>query len=206
MQAFKILLLFLTLPHFAFCGDFSEWWYDTPGGNILAYESWGDGDRVMLHCRDVLIQKGKGQYDDPILDYIERWYFYQNHVVGIYWKNDVRGYFIFNETDCSCQTFDNIQAFDERRAAHHAKPTFWTRWYDDSDMDAYRFLPDFSGLFFLLFLLGILAILAVLYIIQLIKTRFSLKNRVNQLSLSFFCLIAFAFWLRCWLHDHPQSF
>lgn len=197
MQAFKILLLLLALPHVAFCGDWSCWWYTTPDGNTICRDWYRYDECIMIKCGQ--------KYDEErdyrtVVDHVERWYLYRHHILGNYWQNGVQRYFIFNETDCVCQTFDNIQAFDESLTAHHLKPMFWTRWYDDSDMDDYLSLPNLSFLFYLPFL----GLLAVLSIIQLIRTRFSPKDRFNQLSFLFFCFLLLWRWL--WLNSHPQSF
>lgn len=196
MRAFKILVLFLALPQTAFCGGFSDWYYTTPIGNTISGAWRNDEVFVTIQCG----QMYDGLKDSrTIVENIERWYLYRHHILGKYWQNGIQRYFIFNETDCACETFDNVQAFDESRTGHHLKPMFWTRWYDDSDMDAYRSLGDLS---FLFFQLPLLLLCALLCIVQLVKTRFSLKNRLNQLSLLFFCVLL----LWHWLDSHPQSF
>jgi len=194
----KILLLFLALPHLAFSGGLSHWWRDTPGGNTISYESYADDHRVMVHC---------GQMYDVVKDYhrvidhVERWYFYQNHVVGIYWENGVRGYFIFAEDNCTCLTFTDLESFERQKKAMGIEPVFCTRWYStywgiltgEGDFaEGLNRIP----LYLLIFGLIIFAL------IQLIRTRFSPKNRINQFLLLAFCFIA----LRVWLDIHPQSF
>ncbi len=196
MQAFKSLLLFLMLPHFAFCGGFSDWSYTTQSRNTIS-GAWRNNE-VFVTIQCCQMYDGVQNYQ-TVVEHIERWYFYRNHILGNYWQNGVQRYFIFNETDCVCETFENTWAFDKSRIAHHLKPMFWTRWYDDSDMDAYRSLGDLS---FLFFQLPFLVLLVILSITKLIRTQFSVKNRFNQLSFLFFCFLP----LWHWLNTHPQSF
>ena len=195
----KTLLLFLALPHLVFCGDFSQWWRDTPGGNTISYEKLGNEHFVIIHCGHMYDVSGKDY--QRVVDHIERWYFYQNHVMGVYSKIGAHGYFIFNEYSCDCLTFADLEAFERQKREMGFEPKIWTRWYS-THWGVLTGEGDFGTPFDRLTLNLMILCLIIFTPIQLIRTRFSPKNRINQFLLLAFCLIA----VRIWLDVHPQSF
>ena len=192
MRLLRILFLTLALPHLAFCGGFSSWTRDTPGGNTICGEKF-----ILIYCN---YMRGVHQ-SQKCVDHIERWYFFRNHIVGNYWQDSVQQYFIFNETDCTCQTFNNEQDFEKSRVAQKLEPFFWTRWYS-TYWGVIIGEGNFRAFFDKLPVRLLILCFFVFTPIQLIRTRFSPKNRINQCLLLAFCLIA----LRIWLDVHPQSF
>jgi len=194
----KILIVFLALPQLAFCGDFSEWFRATPGGNTISYEALSNDQSVMIHCGRMY---DAGKDYQRVIDHIERWYFYKDFVVGNYWENGVREYFVFNELTCQCQTFSDWEAFEKQKRELGIKPIIWTRWYSKF-WGVITGEGDFGTPFDRLPLSLLIWCLIIITPIQLIMSRFSPKSRLNQILLLAFCSIAF----RLWLDIHPQSF
>lgn len=188
MRMLKTLLIVLSLPHFAFGGGFSSWGKSTPGGNEIFHESLPNEEFMMILC-------GKGY--NRGLDHLERWYYYQSHIVGTYWENGVLGYFIFNEANCECQTFINLETFERQKRELRLEPKIWTRWHSFLTEEGGIGIPEGAVPF--LFLTFCLIVFTP---ILLIITRFSPKNRINQFLLLAWCLIAAKVWLNC----HLQSF
>jgi len=192
----KTLLLFIFIPQLAFCGGFSSWGKPTPGGNEIFHESLPNEEFFMIRCGHSLYDKSRKDYDRAI-DHIERWYYYQGHIVGTYWKNGVLEYFIFQEGDCEGQTFMDVQAFEREKRALGLEPRIWTRWHSCFTEEGGFGIPDGAVPFLFLILC-----LIVFTPILLVLTRFSPKNRLNHFLLLAWCLIV----LRVWLDIHPQSF
>ena len=102
--------------------DFSNWWQDTPYGNEIAYDDWGTGSSIFVHCRR---ERNRSGVDD-----LRRWYFYRNTIVGE--LDDAAGhrYFAFNESTCETSYFTDRREFNRYIERSDLRPRLWTRWYD----------------------------------------------------------------------------
>jgi hypothetical protein len=104
-------------------GDFSEWWHKTPGNNEMSNQSFNDIHRNLFAC------KGSGW---PLLQYIEKWYFYKGFVIGTIEPNQPNQFFIINEQACTLDTFNSDVEFDQYLIQKRLKPILWTRWYNSN--------------------------------------------------------------------------
>ena len=67
--------------------------------------------------------------------YLKRWYFYEDHIVGIGRKrtegNYKNEYFVVNEKKSSLRLFENENSWNNYRESNNLNPKIWTRWFMD---------------------------------------------------------------------------
>ena len=175
-MSFLILLL---IPTIGQCAEFASWWQQTKYGNEVCSEKGAAGYINSIKCR----MSGYDNINGHTISNLDRWYFYQAHIVGEIVDNDKRSFFLFNELTCQSEVFSGREAFDERITELRLKPKIWTRWYKEN----YGLIitdGDFGdGLVFFLVIRPALFIITLVTLIGLIRTNLNLRHPFNKVML-----------------------
>lgn len=80
------------------------------------------------------------------LERVRKWYFYQDHIVGVFERDKVKAYFVINELNGTVAKFREEETWQAYINAYDLKPLLWTRWYSDNwnHMRALTFLLLFG--------------------------------------------------------------
>lgn len=113
---FSILLLTLSSK----AGDWSQWWHITPGGNEISNQSFNDVNRILFDCEGA---------ERPLVQFIDRWYFYKGYIIGTFQPNQPSQFFLIDEQSCAVDSFKDRAQFDLVLDQKGLKPRLWTRWY-----------------------------------------------------------------------------
>jgi len=120
MLNFKSHLLFLSFifstPLMA--GDWSEWFHQTPKGNLISNTSVQDKERIQFVCRES---------HKTLIQFIDSWYFYKGHIIGTLENNQPHKYFVIDEEFCRLDTFVSLPEFQSFLKQKELKPKIWTR-------------------------------------------------------------------------------
>lgn len=193
--ALCLLATILTcLPVLVFGGEFASWWQKTPGGNTIGYEKHSDEYQTVLYCST------DGSSYQPVRG-LARWYFLNNHIVGIRKIDSSTQYFIFNELTCVFEACNNRTEFENKLNARKLVPRFWTRWYDTNwgviiSCDGFE-----EGILLVLFKFPVIVLFLTLFSFLLVRTRFDLSQLPNKIGL----VILGAVLLRVLLDVVPDS-
>ncbi len=207
---FFCLLFLLSLVEGARGADFSNWRQDTPHGNEIAYDDWGTGSSILVHCRRSVDRVGVAG--------LRRWYFYGEAVVGELDDAAEHRYFAFDESTCETTYFSDRTAFDRYIERSDLRPRLWTRWHDSHHGVIYSSVRCFAcrpvqGLL-LWFILGALplrlaaalaigsgAIGAVWAVTRIVRSRFDLRRARTGIAILLIAGLA----VRLILDVYPHS-
>jgi hypothetical protein len=186
-MSYKIIILTLYLLiaclSNTYSRGFGDWQVETPYKNTIDNYS-GNGKTLRI----------KGNY----LDSLDRWYFYNTHVVGKREKG--KGYFIADEVSRNMQCFDSEADWGKTIDEKDLAPWLITRWHEGGEEYIFGliFLFVFGG-----FIIMIPLILAYLYAVYLaIRSGFKLNDPYTIVTLGMPLWIVIP-WL---LEVFPQSF
>lgn len=95
----------------------------TPGGNEISSQSFKNVNRILFVCKRI---------DQPLVQFIDRWYFYKGCVIGILDPDQPNQFFLIDEQSCALETFKDRAKFDLVLDQKGLRPKLWTRWYDSN--------------------------------------------------------------------------
>lgn len=180
MRLFLLFCLTLLLHYQGVCGDYSQWWWQSPGGNEVCYESWGQEWILAIKCKEEPVKTDGYGF---VIAYLKRFYFYKNHIVGEFRQDSALHYFVFNETDCGVLVFTEKDVFKQHLKKAGLIPIIWTRWYDENAVE-----PNFLIGYEMMVLLPLFGILLIFSLIVLIASRFKVPA-INWFFTLIFLLI-----------------
>lgn len=179
LNVITFLALSIVAPLKSSAIAWTDWSDKTPGGNEIS-DNWGS---MSIVVGDSLVLKG-----------LVKWYFYQNHIVGINTNNEGdTSYFIFNEGNDRLVLFNNSQSWKKTVLNNSLKPRILTRWFSHSWE---RF--TFPELLFT-FILGLVIILSWRYYFSK-KTFLKLGGKWF-----FFLTMLIYFFVLFFIKQHPFS-
>ena len=189
-----ILILLMGIPKIGNCAEFGSWWQKTPGNNEIANEKWRDNYIIGINCKDLRMkQKYHGDImrndSGNVISSLTKWHFYKNQIIGEFNNKGKKGYFIFNESTCQKEVFEEELKFKNKLKALNLKPKIWTRWYKSNWGIIFTSGAFEEGFIFLFIKLPILIILSLTFLIGLVKTKFNFKHKFNVISSAAFLLV-----------------
>lgn len=168
-------------------------------GNAIGWGSWRCetvNGSIIRHPGGSIYLESERNGNRINLSGLKKWYFYKDHIVGIYLVKDnsswVENYFVLNELNLILSTFTEIQEFNKYLSTTNLVPEIETKWFSQ------YWKPLNEDLMMLLvyplFIFGFPFVLLVLLISECstkgFRTAFSSLKRPFLLSL-LFCIVYF---------------
>ena len=124
MKKIITILILFAFSNFSFAiVGLADWQYVTTKGNVFNdYQQ----DGISLSISKAHIK----------IDNIERWYFYDDFIIGEHLNDSSRlEYFFVNEINSKVVFFDTFEKASTFSEANNLKPLLWTRWFSEKNTD-----------------------------------------------------------------------
>lgn len=189
------LLLSLNLNLSA--AGYSFWQQKTNCGSTISYESCNGISRTGIRCKKKINARDVCGHE---VSNISEWYFYKSHIIGMHNTNSEFKYFIFNEYNCTIQSYKQENEYILELNTSKLNPKILTRYYN-SNWGFFNPSGDFSDRIIFLFIkLPIVIITLLVFLIIAIKTKL-LNRKFNIISVIILIILV----TRITLDYFPQS-
>lgn len=197
-----VLILITTTSLPAKSSNHASWAQRTPGKSAISHTRAKEGYTNGIICKDIFKDYLSQGQKDHVVTNLKKWYFYKNHIIGQYNDTSQVQFFIFNESTCTHEKFEDEVAFKNQIKLKRLKPLIWTRWYKENYGMIFTEGHIGHQLTFAWFYMPILIGLTIFFIITLSRTRFNLNKKINKINLMITGIIL----IRILLDFYPQSF
>lgn len=174
-----IILIFFFSTIVVRGGAYASWQQKTIHGSAICNIKGPNGYEIGIKCREQLSVNGQ----KPIINNLTRWYLYKGFIIGEAIENDQIRFFIFDEAACQIQIIQAQEEFNAVLKERGLRPILWTRWYESNWGLIITDGHIVDKLDFVFFKLPILFVIGLITLIGLIKTKFNLRHRFNQVTL-----------------------
>jgi len=106
-------------PYIITAADFGNWYQTTKNGIEISYQKCNDRYRIGMRCKK---KKNEKDICGHEISNLSKWYFYKDHIIGEYTGESEFEYFIFNENNCTNNSFYEKEKYTKHIKSNKLRP------------------------------------------------------------------------------------